>query len=354
MIAVNWMALRGEITDSNKERNKLEFDINIIGVVIGIIVILVIGEEIIVGTEDFTILLSVIVPISIVLFLIAGIKLKERPELYGEKQRDLGLIESIKFVGKSKAFIIFAILEFFGAAAGFMGVAMMFLQPWIIGVELFEIIGFSNIPIGLVSGYLFVRAQDKFDPYKMTLWVSMIGGLILSIIVFLFLLPFNAQDPNIGLAVGMIIVEFIGAAIAGSGIYFISFLYTAIDESELETGVRQDGVFMGIQHFIMQVAEGIGPILATFIWVLSGYAGTIIEGMPSERVAPDILPASVILGLKVWSFIFGLILTIIMIALFAFYPIKGEKMIEIKTKLAERRKELKARETPESPEKPIT
>ena len=96
IVMINWMALRGEITDSTRERNKLEFSISMSGVVSGVIAFLFI-EELEVGTNKFYFATIAVAIISAIMFWVIAGKMKksERPELYRE-QRDVGLIESIK------------------------------------------------------------------------------------------------------------------------------------------------------------------------------------------------------------------------------------------------------------------
>lgn len=129
IVMINWMALRGEITDSTRERNKLELSISMSGVVSGIIAFLFI-EELEVGTNKFYFATIAVAIVSAIMFwVIAGkIRKSERPELYKE-QRDVGLIESIKIVGKSRTFVVTGIIGFVGMAAVHLGMITLFLLP---------------------------------------------------------------------------------------------------------------------------------------------------------------------------------------------------------------------------------
>jgi GPH family glycoside/pentoside/hexuronide:cation symporter len=98
-----------------------------------------------------------------------------------------------------------------------------------------------------------------------------------------------------------------------------------IDEDEVKTGQRREGMYFGMSKFIMTLS---GSIVALwFGWIATAY------GYDS---ALDVQPDTVANGFRVFMTVPVIVSSILAIAALLFYPLHGKRLKEIKETLKAR------------------
>jgi GPH family glycoside/pentoside/hexuronide:cation symporter len=126
---------------------------------------------------------------------------------------------------------------------------------------------------------------------------------------------------------------FLLAILAGAGVsigYIIpwSMIPDVIEQDELETGQRREGVFYGFFVFMQKLGLSLGLAISNFILEAAGYI-TPVPGGPVP-----VQPAPVLLALRLFvSFAPAVVLLISFLAVRA-YPITRERHAAIRAQLA--------------------
>ena len=120
-----------------------------------------------------------------------------------------------------------------------------------------------------------------------------------------------------------------GLGLGLSGLILMGDVIVAdiIDEDEVKTGQRREGMYFGMSKFIMKLS---GSIVALwFGWIAPAY------GYDS---ALDVQPDTVAAGFRVFMTVPVIVSSILAIIALLFYPLYGEKLQEVKETLAARKK----------------
>jgi GPH family glycoside/pentoside/hexuronide:cation symporter len=137
---------------------------------------------------------------------------------------------------------------------------------------------------------------------------------------------------------GQIKLLFILAILAGGGVsigYLIpwSMLPDVIEQDELETGVRREGLFYGFFVFLQKLGLSLGLAISNFVLEAAGYITPIPGGPPPAQ------PESVLFALRVFvSLLPAVVLLISFLAVHA-YPIDRTRHAELRAQLEHRRAE---------------
>ena len=136
---------------------------------------------------------------------------------------------------------------------------------------------FAAAPIGLLIGALFTsRLNERFDKKPCIMWGA--GGwafcqFVMVMARLLDLLPANGTTELIAILVGFKFIQ--GLCVAQALITFGSMVADIVDEHQLLSGRRQEGIFFAAVSFSSKCATGLGSALA-------GFAVSII-GLPEGQ-----------------------------------------------------------------------
>lgn len=134
----------------------------------------------------------------------------------------------------------------------------------------------------------------------------------------------------------LIVMRFIqGVCTVQAHVAFSSMVADIIDEHELETGKRQEGIFFAAASFSSKATSGIGNIIAGFSLDIIGWP----RG-PEIRTAADVAPETIVdLGLVYGPYfaLFGFV----SVWCYTHYDLTRERHEEILQTLALRRQEGK-------------
>ena len=307
IIFMVYSALLPEITESEKERNKLNvwaMFFNLIGQIMGFIVPDIFRNESIVLLWIAMIVIGII---GGLLILVTTIKFKERPELT-QVEEPLPPIPAIKHTVVNKSFITLVSANFMGIFLQSMVVGSIFyLADYVLQVDSSIIpLIFLFIPL-LIGIWLTPKMTDKFGVVRSDQILLIIGGGALITLTFM---PSN-------------ILIYICLAIAGFGfvgpLVFTNILFAQVcDEDELKTGRRREAAYFGVNAMITKPAQSLVVIIPGIMLALSNF---------QPRIGPDpILNQPFMVFVSIRAFI-GLIPGIALLLgalILQFYPLKGE------------------------------
>jgi len=120
-----------------------------------------------------------------------------------------------------------------------------------------------------------------------------------------------------------------GLSLAGLLVFPDLLISDVIDEDELSTGVRREGMFFGVNGFIIRFAFSMQGLATAGILGFTGYvASSDVTLYPAQ-------PSSAILGLRVLTAGLPLLASLIVIGLLYIYPLHGRRLMHLRQRQAE-------------------
>lgn len=323
LVVLCWMALLPEMTSDIDERNKANFLMLLLGAIAVVPVLLILGAMK-PTTQSFQFITIIIAIISTVFLLLVAKMCEERPEF--QKDETFPLWKSIKETTKSKSYLLFIGYNFCGVLTGSIGLSYLFIYVLILGnnptVTIIYFLIF--VFVGYSSYIVCMQLRPKWGMRKVILRFGILRIIGVVTIFGLILIP--SLEPLIWLLwLGFIWWTFFG----GYVVYTTgSLMYLSVDEDEVKYGIRREGMFLGINALFTKPANSLGPIIATVILVYFGY----IQGSDSQS-------ASALLGIKILFLLIPAIFTALSLLFMYFYPLHGEPLKEMRSKLEELHKQ---------------
>jgi GPH family glycoside/pentoside/hexuronide:cation symporter len=311
LVVLVWMALLPEMTSDLDERNKANLLATIVAAVFVLPMFIIVGAMD-PTSETFIVLMLFVAILSTILLVITSYLCKERREFQMDK--GLPLPKAVKETLKMKSFLLYMGYNFCQSLIGSIGLSYLFVYLLVLGEGgLFYYFGIFFF-IGYGSNFLFVKMRAKWGMRN-----SLLRFGFTNVIITLILFPFIVLI-NVPLLV--ILTLTIRTFLGGYSVFNTPFLYLSIDEDELKTGSRREGMFLGINALITKPAQSFGPIIATFILGIFGY-------IQNSSFQPD----SALIGVKILMFLFPVIVDAIGLTFMYFYPLHGENLDQLREKL---------------------
>lgn len=335
MFGVNSKSLFPEIFQSLEERakaNTIRQVLNIIALIFAFIFptffIPKLSEERYFSNYGFTaILISIVMAIGLIIFIIFGIK--ERGVFSDDSKKAPPLFKALRFSFKNKAFQTYII-------AGLANWYIWQLLPAIVPLYGEFVLGIGegqSILLGLLLGTSFISAAGFMLFWRWLIVKTGIlkKGFMISMGVFIFtLLPLFFVS-NIFIA--FICFFLIGIGMSGSFMFIDLIIPAIIDYDELETGIRREGGYFGINAFIVRLST-----IFTFLTI-----SLVFNSVGWKVFDPVGTTNQTIIGLRSLISIFPIIALIIALISMSKFPINKQKYNEIKSEIEilHRRKEEK-------------
>lgn len=321
LVVIVWDALLPEIAESIEDRNKIFFLANFVAIIGGLPILF--GLSIMkAGLITFQIFSGILAIISVIIFFIAGSKLRERPELHQEKI-EFGFKDSIKQCLQSKSFVSFSFYRFFIELNNFMLMSFLFAYV-LLFTEGFETILLIIVGLGgLIGQLIYIRLSEKKEIHSLIM-----NGRIISILITLIAFLISLVNGTELIWFGLLIIKII---LGGSSVFINPYLLLVCDEDEMKYDTRREGMFLGTNAIFNKIAETIGPIIAVTVLVLFGFMQNAPEGYVQSETA--------IIGIKFLLFVVPSIMDILGLVALKFYPIKGEYLKELKNYIEKAHKE---------------
>ncbi len=190
--------------------------------------------------------------------------------------------------------LIFVIVIMISAIGGTTANLGIYMNTFFWGFDTDDLRWFSLSAVGAVIAFpmiaLIQRRWEKKQIILLCALTSLVDGIVLINLRFLDFLPQNGDPLLLGILVSMGVITVAIAVV--QGVISASLLADILDQHELKTGYRQEGMFNAALSFSGKAVSGVGI-------VLGGLLITLIE-FPLQT-APDMVPEHIIfrLGLVV-------------------------------------------------------
>ncbi|MBD3194440.1 MAG: hypothetical protein GF317_05245 [Candidatus Lokiarchaeota archaeon] len=325
IIFLLYSALLPEITEDEKERNGLQVFasfFSLIGQILGFVIPDLLRN--LPGLLPFQMAMIGVGVVGSLLIILTTLKFEERPE-FTKVDEPLGMKDALVHTFKSNSFVTLVSANFFQILMQSLILGSVFyIADYIVGTSSIILLVFIFLPL-LIGIWVTPKLIDKFGVVKGDQILLFIGG------VSLVTLTFMPDLISIGIALSFAGIGFVGPLI------FTNVLFAQVaDEDEVETGVRREGVFFGINALITKPAQSIALVIPTALLAISGFVprvGTVIQPQPF----------SAIVAMRIFTgLIPGLCLLIAGTILFL-YPLKGAYWKEVQQKVLEMHKEKEER-----------
>jgi GPH family glycoside/pentoside/hexuronide:cation symporter len=234
---------------------------------------------------------------------------------YSEAE-SLPLFQSLKATIKNKSFLTFVLgYTFIEFTILMLQTVMPFYSKYVLGVEGFKVSIIHGVLI-IVSIFFVIpwsRAANKRGSKR---------TMLISIVLYgIGMIPFWFVKGYIG---AVAVAAFVGIGLAGIIILIDVFISDIVDEDELKTGVRREGMYFGINALFIRLAISAQSIIMGFVLKSTGYDPDLGVGHQ---------PLSAITGLKLLLTFIPLITVVFAFICYKFYPLDGKKLEDVKEKV---------------------
>ncbi|MHA2390421.1 MAG: MFS transporter [Promethearchaeota archaeon] len=310
IIFLMFSALLPEITEDELERNSLNIYssfFSLIGTVFGFLI-----PDLFRNQSRFLLLMSMITVgiVGMVLILYTSFKFKERPE-FRKVDEPLGFFDAIKNTFKSKSFLIVVVANFMGILIQSLIIGSMFyLADYILQESVIILLVFVFIPL-LIGIWVTPKLIKKWGVVKSDQVLLLIGGIGL---LLLFIVTAWSISALVYIAIAISSIGFIGPLV------FTNVLFAqTTDEDELNTGVRREAMFFGVNALLTKPAQSIAIIIPTALLNLTNF---IPHPLGTDPILPQ--PITAIFAIRLFLGLIPGIALLLAAAILDFYPIKGD------------------------------
>ncbi|TFF90580.1 MAG: MFS transporter [Promethearchaeota archaeon] len=327
MVVTIWFSLFPELSLDQKDRLVISRFLQIFGIfglILGIgVAPLIAGffSDPFIGYSLMGLILGLITALSMVPTLIF---IKEKKEYQIIEEKNKSFFKSIVISLKNKSFRYFVLVQFLlqlSYSVVLSGLPLFF--EGVLGLETFEwsiqllFIFLTVIP----SLFLWVKVAERKGT-KYSLFLSMISFAIALSLVFLI---FNS-------IISMIVLLITGVGLAGVMMFPTILLSDVIDEDQLITNQRREGIFNGVSGVIVKLSNAIS-------WLV---LGIIIELFQIDRnnLTPTALTLLNEIGLRILVGLIPILIVVLGLYCLYKYPLSGERLEEVKERVKKLNLEL--------------
>jgi glycoside/pentoside/hexuronide:cation symporter, GPH family len=314
MVFLNWSALYAEMFQEEQQRTKVSASNQIMGIVgniIGVAIPPLLYDSI--GWSAMGISFAVIGLAAMVL----GTKSFDEDKKYQEAG-SLKLWEAISATFRNYSFVTFVL------ASTFIQFTFSMLQGTLPFYAKY-VLHIGNGETSAVMGAIFISAAcTVFIWTAVTRRLGARNTIMLSTIVYgVFLIPFWVANSFL---TGLITAILLGTGLSGLMILLDVLLSDAIDEDELHTGVRREGMYFGANALVVRLGGSLQVIIMGFVFDRTKYDANL-------AVQPD----SAVIGMKILISAIPIAALLAALVFLYLYPLHGERLREMKNKLGSNR-----------------
>ncbi len=326
IIGLVYSALLPELSDSDTERGGLQVSSSLfalLGTLIGFIVpdFFRVKEGASPATFPLQIAMIIMAVAGVILILATTFKVKERLE-FSRVDKPLKLWPAIKLTLVNKSFLVLVAANFMSILMSSMVIGMLFyVADYVLRMNTMIVLACVFIPLiaGVPLSAWVGRKIGVVQAQQVFLIVGGVGLVLSAVLPSTFILPCLVLA-GLGLAGPQTLTNILFAQVA--------------DEDEIKSGVRREGAFFGVNALLTKPAQSVALALTPFLlekghFITRESVESFMGGLPWLNQTGE-----AIFAIKA---LFGLIpgIAIILGALLLFlFPLKGEYLKEIKTKMA--------------------
>jgi len=268
---------------------------------------------------------SILVGITMLIFLKWGAV--ERVEFKEDYKQAFSFFGGLKYALKNKGFVLYTLMFFL------YEYVLLVLATTVPLFSLHVLDQTSTFLTSIMLGLLFIVGIATVIIWKkLDIKLGSKKGYFISIAAY-----FVASIPLLFLEtyeIALIVVSLMGFGFGGM-LYFIYLIIAdVIDEDELKTGVRHEGIFFGITNFFMRLSMVFSILTVGLVFTATGWG----DYQPSPGVDE-------ILGLRLLVFLFPAIALGLNLICLKFYPFSKSRIEEIKQQITELHNQKKEKVT---------
>ena len=326
IVAMNWTSLFPEMFSTTSERagvSALRQSFAVLGLLIGVAL-----PPLLVGPEwanrgGMAVLLAVITAITLGLSVLGS---RENRALQAQPQP--AFMPAVKASMRNSAFRWFLAANLHKEFIYIMlGASIPFWAKYVLNVrEPVPVAGLSldaALQNSLLVGLAFIMALPGMPIWMATArrigstrgWQVAQGTFGLSM-----LLVFFARD----FIQGAIATALVGLSLAGMLVFPDLLLSDIIDEDETATGARREGMYFGINGFIIRLAFIMQGITTGLVLSWTNYVATSGGDLFPQQ------PASAVLGIRFMVAVIPMLASLLIILLLARYPLQGKRLAQLR------------------------
>lgn len=333
-VVMNWTALFPEMYHDNNERAEVSGWrqlFSIIGLILGIALTPAVVEM--VGWAGMGIVFGVITGISLLASLLGSF---EHPEFSIDSP--LPFAQALKATFANRSFrwflttnlLIQFVFLMLAATVPFYAKYVLMIQSPIhlrifgggLGLD-------SGLQTSLLLGTIFIVSIPMLYVWtKIAQRYGARGALIVACLVFAAALTplFFANS----FETGVIAMAFAGIGFAGLLMLTDLLIADVVDEDELTTGLRREGMFFGMNGFVIRLAYSAQGLILGNVLTFTGYVA------PTDLVLNPIQPPSAVMGLRFLMAGVPIVALLLAAAAAHVYPLHGERLVQVKVEVAQR------------------
>ncbi|MFN2141318.1 MAG: MFS transporter [Candidatus Promineifilaceae bacterium] len=331
LVVMNWTALFPEMVPDEKMRAEVSAYrevFSLVGLMIGVAL-----PPLIAG-EDWGGVSTVAALVAVVTALFFGISLlgsREQPEF--AEDDPLSFVESIRFTISNRDFLFFLganlTIQFVMLA---LTSTIPFYAKYALTIQSETTVSGVTLDPGLQNSLLLAGAIVMALP-GMALWTVVakrIGAwralricmLTSAAILIFFFLPQ-------GFLSGLAVTAVFGLSLAGLLMLYNPLIADMVDEDELQTGARREGLYFGMNGFVIRFAFTIQGIIAAAIFTATGYV------TPTDAVLYPAQPAAAVWGIRSMIALFPPLALAAGYVLLGRYSLHGERLETVQAAVGE-------------------
>ncbi len=310
LVVLNWTALFPEMMPDLKQRAEVsawrQF-FSLIGLVIGVALFPMVQEML--GWGWTGVIFALIGGASLFVSLLGSF---EHPEF--SREESLGFFVALRETFRSRSFRYFLALNLFIQFDFELLLSTLpFYREYVLGVGAME----ETYLLGTV---FLVSFPMLFLWNAVTQRLGSRKALLLSCLVFsVAVLPLLFVK---SLVAAIIVMAFAGVGLAGLMMLTDLLLADTVDEDELTTGVRREGMFFGINGFIIRFGIAMTSTSQSLIWGLTGYDPGLEVQTPAAVLGLRLLMSAIPIAGMVMALVFTWL-----------YPLHGERLARVKAEV---------------------
>jgi GPH family glycoside/pentoside/hexuronide:cation symporter len=335
LVVMNWTALFPEMVPDEKMRAEVSAYrevFSLIGLMIGVAL-----PPLIAG-EDWSSVSTVALLVSVLTAFFFGLSLLgSREQRAFQEDEPLSFMDSIRFTMTNRDFLFFLganlMIQFSFLA---LTATIPFYAKYALRIQSPTTLAGITLDPGLQNSLLLGGAILMALP-GMALWTVVAKRIgvwrslrICTLISAVVLLLFFAPDDFLS---GLFVTTFFGLGLAGLLMLTNPLIADMVDEDELNTGARREGLYFGMNGFVIRFAFTIQGLIAAAIFSSTGYIAPAGDVLYPEQ------PAAAVWGIRSMIALFPPIGLAIGYFLLGGYSLHGQRLQTVQTDVADLHKQ---------------
>ncbi len=267
-VVLNWTALFPEMYPSLDERSQvsaLRQLMGLVGLVVGVALAPMLYSSL--GWTNMGVVLAVVIAAGMYISLLGSF---ERPEIRGGESIPLG--PALRHTFTNRSFITFVLASLLiQFCFGVMSAAMPLYAKYVLGVPDAQVtlLWAGIFGSAFVMLFLWQWITRRLAPRKSTLLAIVLFGVALA--PFLYLTDLSGA---------LAAVPFIGLGLAGLMMLIDVLIADVIDEDQVKTGTRREGMYFGMNGFVIRLSIALQGLVIGTVLQLGNYAQGLAQQPP--------------------------------------------------------------------------